>query len=119
MCIHGGRFEILNTSQRGFRLPLRIQHISPGKHYFMLCVLDSYTALSERLTDSRPTLTPVQNRCSDLPRDTPQCRDWWSNQRRGPIEVAQPTEIAPVERPIEEVSLDDLDVSGVTIEHHD
>ncbi|XP_030833062.1 uncharacterized protein LOC100891062 [Strongylocentrotus purpuratus] len=49
------------------------------------------------------------NRCSDLPRDTPQCRDWWSNQRREPIEVDQPPEIAPGERHIEEVHLDDLD----------
>eukprot|EP00057_Strongylocentrotus_purpuratus_P027312 XP_011681786.1 PREDICTED: uncharacterized protein LOC105446527 [Strongylocentrotus purpuratus] len=49
------------------------------------------------------------NRCSDLPRDTPQCRDWWSNQARELTEVDQPPDTAAVERHIEEVHLDDLD----------
>ncbi|XP_030833009.1 uncharacterized protein LOC115920696 [Strongylocentrotus purpuratus] len=49
------------------------------------------------------------NRCSDLPRDTPQCGDWWSTQDRESIEVEQPTEIADVRRLPEEVSLDDID----------
>ncbi|XP_030832301.1 uncharacterized protein LOC100891141 [Strongylocentrotus purpuratus] len=49
------------------------------------------------------------NRCSDLPRDTPQCGDWWSTQDRESIEVEQPTEIADVRRLPEEVSLDGID----------
>ncbi|XP_041464221.1 uncharacterized protein LOC121415153 [Lytechinus variegatus] len=51
------------------------------------------------------------DRCSDLPRDTPQCRDWWANQGEELRPEDAPQENPPVDldRPAEEVPPDDLD----------
>ncbi|XP_063955794.1 uncharacterized protein LOC129262485 [Lytechinus pictus] len=51
------------------------------------------------------------DRCSDLPRDTPQCRDWWANQGEEPRAEDAPQENLPVDlgRPAEEVPPDYLD----------
>eukprot|EP00057_Strongylocentrotus_purpuratus_P027313 XP_011681787.1 PREDICTED: uncharacterized protein LOC100891062 [Strongylocentrotus purpuratus] len=70
--------------------------------------LTSFVRTSDRFSTD---FNACPNRCSDLPRDTPQCRDWWSNQEGELTEVDQPPDSAAVERHIEEVSLDDIDVA--------